>query len=468
MLRALALLAGLVALTGCGGAAPCRPSMAPGAIGGGDGAPIAASYVYRWVVLREARADTDGDGRVALEWYEHGHGGELAGDQLGTYLVRESGLGRQIERYVGSSRDGRFVYFVDEGRFVGLDASTWRETPIAPAPAPLPWPVHGALWIGEDAAAVREDGRLVFTSDRARVESWDPATGRLGLVGAHRDRIVRLSALGEWVVTELVSEGDSELPYVELSSIRFACGGLGTCGGPSRTISLVHLDAGARFSLPAGWEATRHDWGWVLEREGSVRVVRPSHDLALSFPEPSCRVSFSASDRPLVVVRCDQGGSYFATPSDRVDSWAVRPLLGAGASLLEALGPKDRSLVRRSGLLEVDGASIRWVTPGSSALLLAGMDEVIWDGEARAWRPAPAPREGCLSPRTAIVFDTYEVMATRCVSGNADGVRLLDVEGHALLRSERPVATCAGPQRVWRWGSAPIFPAPILPWGAPP
>ena len=104
MLRALALLAGLVALTGCGGAAPCRSSMAPGAIGGGDGAPIAASYDYRWVVLREARADTDGDGRVALEWYEHGHGGELVGDQLGTYLVRESGLGRQIERYVGSPR----------------------------------------------------------------------------------------------------------------------------------------------------------------------------------------------------------------------------------------------------------------------------------------------------------------------------------------------------------------------------
>lgn len=251
MLRALALLAGLVALTGCGGAAPCR-SMAPGAIGGGDGAPIAASYDYRWVVLREARADTDGDGRVALEWYEHGHGGELAGDRLGTYLVRESGPGRQIERYVGSSRDGRFVYFVDEGRFVGLDASTWRETPIAPAPAPLPWPAHGALWIGEDAAAVREDGRLVFTSDRARVESWDPATGRLGLVGAHRGRIVRLSALGGWVVTELVSEGDSELPYVELSSIRFACGGLGTCGGPSRTISLVHLDAGGPVLAAGG------------------------------------------------------------------------------------------------------------------------------------------------------------------------------------------------------------------------
>jgi hypothetical protein len=81
----------------------------------------AASPTGAWLALCQAREDSDGDGKIAIRVEAHG---ELSGDRLQSYLVRGSGLGEPIDRFLDQSPDGRFIAIQRSNRALLLDTAT--------------------------------------------------------------------------------------------------------------------------------------------------------------------------------------------------------------------------------------------------------------------------------------------------------------------------------------------------------
>lgn len=81
-----------------------------------------------WVVLRQARRDTDGDGHIVV----HADGQALSGDAMEAYFVDEPGPGIPIDGLAGASSDGRWVVLAREGTLVLRDTFARREEPLGP------------------------------------------------------------------------------------------------------------------------------------------------------------------------------------------------------------------------------------------------------------------------------------------------------------------------------------------------
>ena len=82
---------------------------------------VAAAPDRRWIVVCQARRDTNGDGTVRVEVAQDG---ALAGDELAGYLVDAPGPGAPIDAFVGADPSGRYVAFVREERLVLRDTTT--------------------------------------------------------------------------------------------------------------------------------------------------------------------------------------------------------------------------------------------------------------------------------------------------------------------------------------------------------
>jgi hypothetical protein len=78
------------------------------------------SRTGRWMVLFQAREDTNHDGQLTLFHALHGFGG----DQARSYLFESPGLGEEIERLLAVDLGGRFVAFVEGRRLFLLDTQT--------------------------------------------------------------------------------------------------------------------------------------------------------------------------------------------------------------------------------------------------------------------------------------------------------------------------------------------------------
>lgn len=76
---------------------------------------------FSWLVACQARRDTDSDGRIQVLIGQHG---ETLGDQLSPYFMVAEGPGERIDRYIGSSRSGRFVAFEQYSQVFVFDALT--------------------------------------------------------------------------------------------------------------------------------------------------------------------------------------------------------------------------------------------------------------------------------------------------------------------------------------------------------
>ena len=95
----------------------------------GTAHPIVVEAAARdggWIVICQARTDTNGDGEVAVHIGMHG---DTYGDAFAPYLVRHSGDGEPLESLVGSTRDGRWVIALRGKQLALLDAraGTWTE-----------------------------------------------------------------------------------------------------------------------------------------------------------------------------------------------------------------------------------------------------------------------------------------------------------------------------------------------------
>ncbi len=72
----------------------------------------AAAPARNWLVLCEARDDTDANGKIEVTVGAHG---ELAGDELVPYLIRDDGRETRISQFIGADPTGRHVaYRIDD------------------------------------------------------------------------------------------------------------------------------------------------------------------------------------------------------------------------------------------------------------------------------------------------------------------------------------------------------------------
>src|SRR5688572_7781778 len=108
--------------------APLSPPATPPALEVGTAHPalvLESSPDGRWVVLCQAREDTDGDGEIRVHV---GAYGALSGDRLQTYWVEGAGAGEPLRGFVASDGFGHYVAFDRAGSLVLRD--TWAATEL--------------------------------------------------------------------------------------------------------------------------------------------------------------------------------------------------------------------------------------------------------------------------------------------------------------------------------------------------
>lgn len=110
-------------------AAPATPAPGSAAAPTADGTigtahPIVVDQLAAdgsWLVICQARHDTDGDGKIQVGFGMHG---DAWGDRLDPYLVFGSGPGMAIDRFVTRSADGAWFSVIRDGKLALYEART--------------------------------------------------------------------------------------------------------------------------------------------------------------------------------------------------------------------------------------------------------------------------------------------------------------------------------------------------------
>lgn len=251
----------------------------------------------RWIVVCQARADTTGDGRVAVLFDTH-HGSP-DGDALVPYLVIGGGEGTAIDTLLAVDPRSRFVVGRPKGRVTLYDTRTGTATDLTPAPSAQGEPPSVAAWASfDDAGRLLLTGRvgghssgavaaLVVRELESGVEwSLDPGAGLLVRAA--------LSGDGTSIVAVVVTEdtdGDGELraPKLHTSFYEGRCGGPAVAGsvlgwsGDRPTHRVLSLDGSVRRDAPGfqrfvgrRWVRRLADGALVLESAGETIPVAPA------------------------------------------------------------------------------------------------------------------------------------------------------------------------------------------------
>jgi len=256
----------------------------------------AADPAGRWIVVCQARADTDGDGRIAVLFDQH-HGIPY-GDAVVPYLVIGGGDGVGIDTLLGVDPRSRYVVGRPKGRLTLYDTRKGSATDLTPEPATAGESTSVESWVSFDdagrrllTARTRGSGkdavtRLVVRELETGVErSLDPGAGLLvrGALSGDGASIVAL------VVTE-DTDGDGELriPKRRSSFYEGGCGGPAQAGsvfgwsGDRPTHRVLTVDGGVRRDSPGflrfvgpRWVRRLSDGALVLEGAGETTTVAP-------------------------------------------------------------------------------------------------------------------------------------------------------------------------------------------------
>lgn len=262
----------------------------------------------RYVVLCQARDDTNGDGEVRSF---RGMANELGGDALVPYLI-ERGTGRAIEALLARSASGRYLALVEQARVVLLDS----ETHVA-------LPLRDALVPGADPARIEGSSSLAFAADERRMIYLGRRDGRIAAVvhdlSSHREQIlpavpddlsgVTLSPDSSWAMLRTLSA--QQLPGLNL--LRSRRDEDGPCRRPSGFDWRDAVDsASSRWLVPivGGAPRTATDYlmllgGGLLRRagDGALWLDRASGDKAEVAPA-SCGAVLQRANEHSVVVAC--------------------------------------------------------------------------------------------------------------------------------------------------------------------
>jgi hypothetical protein len=319
MIPRLFLAPAAAALTACGGAARPTPAAPIGARPppppAGPPAPTApasprpsgdtvgtahplvleaAARDGAWIAICQARADTDGDGAIAVHAGMHG---DTWGDRLVPYLVRGVGEGEAIDSLVGYTQDGRWVIALRAGMLALLDVQAWRWTELPGADVRddgVPLGPHRA------ASVAGRGARMTYLRDDETIVIRELATDG--------ERVVKVAGARVWRV-EVEPTGELALVY----ALRNDTDGDGTLTWPSVRTSLSDRDCrGPIMSYSTGgWGGDRPDELWLELATGALTSARPGPPAA---EEPDLPPLGEVDGRAVIAV--DGAGRKLLAPSD--------------------------------------------------------------------------------------------------------------------------------------------------------
>ncbi|HEU4726349.1 MAG TPA: hypothetical protein VFT22_00600 [Kofleriaceae bacterium] len=149
---------------------------------------VEAAITGRWLVMCQARRDTDGKPGILVRREEEG---SFVGDKMQPYLVRGGGAGVGIEGFVAASGDDRWIVVVRDGKLVLIDDLTGRERA-------LPGGDARGEWHGDRIVAAFDD-----RGERLAYARW--ADGKSSVVihelASQRERELRIDDGVVWQVT---------------------------------------------------------------------------------------------------------------------------------------------------------------------------------------------------------------------------------------------------------------------------
>ena len=367
-----------------------------------------------WVVLCQAREDSDRDGHVRVRL---GPQGQLLGDRLRSFLVMGSGAGELIDELAAVGPTGRWLAIRRSGHLVLLDTTSKTELDLTARGADdrhdaLSYHPHRALSFDARGNLLlylqRRDGssRVVVRELAGGKEtSIDPGTGAVWRA--------QLSPAGEWVVLRMLvddTNGNGRLDWPVPPAARNSW----RCGGPipkmnawaergDRVVTKVVSSSGGRARVVAGFVAPYADA--LLERPlGGGLLLRPRQGRAQRLAPPDCdaRVVHADTTRGLLIAACagPSGGRSLAMllgPGYRKDlKLTLAPQSHdrwpAGSPRLVPLYPGQATVLvdmnRRVSVALKPGDSVI-ATSGPRALIRRGQSLWIHNVEQDRERPLP-------------------------------------------------------------------------------
>ena len=429
-----------------------EPTPAPVAFGTAHpGLVEAVDPAGRWIVVCQAREDTDHDGKV--ETFVGYHGNPY-GDDLMPFLVVGGGPGTPLDRVIAVDPASRYVVGTPKGRVTLFDTRTGTVTDLTPKPAQEGESTHVEDWASFDDAGrlcltsrVHGNGkaavaRLVLRELESGVEtSLDPGPGLL--VGA---KLSRDGASIDATVVTQDTDGNGVLEPPKLHGSFYE----GGCAGPVSSYSVFGKsgDTPIHRILAADGSLRRDAPGFVcfVGRRWVRRLTDGSLVLEAATGEPPTIAA--AALKAKVLASDDASGTVlFASPVFP----EAAPVFAAGPSGIREIGvrigidaefregtrrrpARVASIGPRGGPFAFDwskGVAIRMrgrllACEGAHALVLRGLSLVVLDVDAGTETALPG----------AIAYDVYED-AWRAGPFAAEGGLVIDLV-HAKIIGTYP------------------------------
>ncbi len=219
-----------------------------------------------WVALCQARTDTDGVPGLSVRT---GYHGDLSGDRMVPYFVRGGGLGIGIDRFVASSRGGKYVAFIRANQLVLFESSGGTTSVLPNAD------LRGARALGGPAA-------LSFSFDGTRAVYFRPTREGASVVirelATSKEREVVLPRgiplgvdfdnTGPWARLDVVTEDSDHDGALKLPEVKADLPVASACAGPAVSYSTFGFQGDRPTQM---W--LRIDTGEVVESPSLVRPV---------------------------------------------------------------------------------------------------------------------------------------------------------------------------------------------------
>ncbi len=364
-----------------------------------------------WVALCQARGDTNGDGRVAVEV---GKRGELSGDRMQSYLVLGDGEGEAIDELAAYDPTGRWLVVAEHGSLILIDSRSGTRLDLSALGADarndaLPYRQHRALSFDADGT------RLLYVRRKAgstRVVIRDLASGSETIVDPGPGRLWRaqLSPDGSSVVLRMIvsdtnKNGKLEWPVPERQRNDWRCHGpIATypswiSRGDDPTVKVAPSSGGSAKTV-AGFVDPFGSSMLVRDVDGRLDLQRASGDpVRLADDKCGARVLHADATRGLVVGACsapkgkapllllgvgykkDLDADLAAAPPDRWPDGSARLVAlypGADTALLD-LDKKKLTLLKHGDLVVA--------TSGGHALVHRGRQLLLHDVDTGREQP---------------------------------------------------------------------------------
>jgi hypothetical protein len=439
--------------------APAREpdaAISPAAASGIVGTPHPA-FVQRvapdgsWVLLCQARADTDGDGEIAIH---RGYHGETFGDEMVPYLVRGGGEGERIDDFVGSDESGRWVLVRrgSELELVDVRAGTSTSLGALPEERSNPFAAHpGFDFAGAHLARIDPSGaiyvRELATGRETRI---DPGPGLLVAI----DLDPTAASLSAMVVTA-DTDGDGQLtapaPRTSLAHA-FAC------RGPPMSYSVfgrtgddverrIAAATGGTARAVQGMVATYGAAAIVRTDTGALVLADGSVESPLAPESCGAEVLLASRAAGSVLVHCRADGSVRLWREGALTSLGLTvpvsdqdPLRVAGASTFGVAvlhSPAVAIDLARGTLTRFDGSAI-WVDGLRVAIRREGGTAIV-DLESGAATPIDATgRAVGAQGRFLAVGERVADLSRAAIVGRYFGeLSAVSSEGRVLVSEER-------------------------------